>query len=107
MTLKVTNATERAGFGDMGQPFCDRDEIFGQGCIKVHPSLGIVAYVMKLFPRGTKPSPEVVDLAHSVMPALGGRSHNLIIRLGHTPPPGAELGASSLYLKYFIIATQP
>ena len=82
MALGVADAAERAGVGDVEQGFRDRDPVFGEAAIEVHPALGVIGDEVLFRARRAEPGREIVDLAHGVVPALGRHRPGLQDRSG-------------------------
>ena len=89
MALGVADAAERARVGALQKRFRDRDPSFGEAPVEVHASLGVKSDETALGARRAEPVPEIVDLAHGVMTALGRRGQDVSVDLRHGRPPGA------------------
>ncbi len=89
MALGVADAAERAGVGAFQKRFRDRDPSFGQAPIEVHAALRVKSDETALGARRAEPVPEIVDLAHGVMTALGRRGQDVSVDPRHGRPPGA------------------
>ena len=81
VALHVADAAQGAGVGGVDERSCHRDEAVGQRPVEIHAPLRIIGDVLLLRARRAQPGPQVVDLAHGVVPALGGRlSHAVVVR---------------------------